>query len=82
MATGQREPSEASFPLPNRLLPQKEFSREHERERSEDGPWPPGDIGGLVDAHGVTCVCPSRQPCLLHADVVGLSPGALADVPG
>lgn len=29
-----------------------------------------------------TRVCPSRQPCLQHADVVGLSPGALADVPG
>ena len=52
----QREPSEASFPLPNRLFPQKVFPREHERERSEDGPWPPGDIGGLVDAHGVTGV--------------------------
>lgn len=52
----QREPSEASFPLPNRLFPQKVFSREHNCERSEDCPWPPGDIGWLVDAHGVTGV--------------------------
>ena len=49
MATGQREPSEASFPLPNRLFPQNVFPRECDGERSEDGPWPPRDIGVLVD---------------------------------
>ena len=51
MATGQREPSEAGFPLPNRLFLQIMFSREHECERSEDCPWPPDNIRRLVDAH-------------------------------
>lgn len=27
------------------------FGDSNECERSEDDPWPPGDVGGLVDAH-------------------------------
>ena len=73
MATGQREPSEASFPLPNRLFPQKVFSHEHERERSENGPWPPGDNGRLVDAHGVTGVMICHFHRAVRSDAVDLA---------
>ena len=48
MATGQREPSEESFPLPNRLFPQKVFPREHKREHCEDGPSAAGLVGGPI----------------------------------
>ena len=42
-------------------------------ERSEDGPWPPGDIGGLVDAHGVTGVMVCHVHCAVRSDAVDLA---------
>ena len=46
---------DAYLPLLFNRFPKTQYYN-NERERSEDGPWPPGDIGGLVDAHGVTGV--------------------------
>ena len=36
------------------------FCFNQDDERCEDSPWPPGDIGGLVDAHGLTGVLLER----------------------